>query len=66
MQIVHHEEIVFSSSRTTYTLYRHGTSYLLKTVTCEGSCEQEVLEVLSQFAAQAWLNGTEDNERQCS
>lgn len=66
MRIIHHEEITFSNSRTAYTLYRYGTSYLLKTVTCEGSCEQEVLEVLSQVDAQAWLNGTEDNERQCS
>ena len=66
MTIIHHEQIDFSNSRTVYTLYRYGTSYLLKTVICEGQCEQEVLEIFSQADAQAWLNGTEENERQCS
>ncbi|MCW2284931.1 hypothetical protein M2323_002715 [Rhodoblastus acidophilus] len=66
MRIVHREQIIFNESRTDYTLYCYGTSYLLKTVTCEGQYEQEVLEVLSQANAQAWLNGTEDDERQCS
>jgi hypothetical protein len=65
MKIIHHEQIVFGDSRTTFTLYRHGTSYLLKTVTSEGQSNQEILEVFSQADAQAWLNGTEENERQC-